>query len=441
MVTYTPASAGVELSGVLYFTSMLGAVFGAALSWVRRSPFVKPGVAGALAACVILETAWVLFNIGHSAQIFPCTSIATVLGGFGTARLLVMWLALFETNEPGEELVGYSVALGGAFLLYGVISALPPQPFIGYLYAPATTIALIVYIRRCRNWVATDAFPRPATVVHETAERVGWPVMVGCACMFVSLGIGLEVIGHGGPNVDLGIAIASVVLAVPMFIKRLDVESVGMVAPCLATIGLACAALQNAGAPFAMFLSGCVCLCGWFLLEIGGMVGGSLLGDDLIVRREACGSMAVIFATAFAGIGVALGTALLRFLGDGVSSVLVALMAVVVSDAFWRVAVHMQMVTRAESEFVSSVASPLPDDACELQAEALAKQFGLTSRETQVARLLCQNRSVSYICASMGLATSTVKTHVRHVYEKTGVHSKDELQLLGESLCLQSGQA
>ena len=63
----------------------------------------------------------------------------------------------------------------------------------------------------------------------------------------------------------------------------------------------------------------------------------------------------------------------------------------------------------------------------------LAETFGLTPRETEVAALLCENRSVPYICERLGLATSTAKTHVSRIYEKAGVHSRGALQLLATS--------
>ena len=47
--------------------------------------------------------------------------------------------------------------------------------------------------------------------------------------------------------------------------------------------------------------------------------------------------------------------------------------------------------------------------------------------------MLCENRSVPYICERLGLATSTAKTHASRIYEKAGVHSRDALQLLATS--------
>lgn len=41
--------------------------------------------------------------------------------------------------------------------------------------------------------------------------------------------------------------------------------------------------------------------------------------------------------------------------------------------------------------------------------------------------LVGEGRSASYISDALGISFNTVRTHIRHVYEKMGVHSKQEL--------------
>ena len=65
----------------------------------------------------------------------------------------------------------------------------------------------------------------------------------------------------------------------------------------------------------------------------------------------------------------------------------------------------------------------------------------LTESEIRVLRYLPSNLSAPEIAAEVFLSTSTVKTHMRHVYEKLGVHKRTEaverardLGLLGPSV-------
>ncbi|MCI8424127.1 MAG: hypothetical protein HFJ72_00445 [Adlercreutzia sp.] len=54
-------------------------------------------------------------------------------------------------------------------------------------------------------------------------------------------------------------------------------------------------------------------------------------------------------------------------------------------------------------------------------------QHALTSREQEVLRLLAAGRSQRYIQEVLVISEGTVRTHIKHVYQKLGVHSKQEL--------------
>ena len=71
-------------------------------------------------------------------------------------------------------------------------------------------------------------------------------------------------------------------------------------------------------------------------------------------------------------------------------------------------------------------------DSLAQACHALAQERGLTAREEQVCGYLALGRSASYIATELGIAVSTVNYHVRHVYEKLGVGSKQELIVLVE---------
>ena len=51
----------------------------------------------------------------------------------------------------------------------------------------------------------------------------------------------------------------------------------------------------------------------------------------------------------------------------------------------------------------------------------------LTEREAQIVELLARGRSMAHAAQELGLATNTVRNYVQRIYEKLGVHSKQEL--------------
>lgn len=61
------------------------------------------------------------------------------------------------------------------------------------------------------------------------------------------------------------------------------------------------------------------------------------------------------------------------------------------------------------------------------RTKAVADRFFLTEREAVVLELLLAGRSAPYIADELGVSQNTVKTHVRHIYDKLDVHSRQEL--------------
>ncbi|NLG71439.1 MAG: helix-turn-helix transcriptional regulator [Chloroflexi bacterium] len=54
----------------------------------------------------------------------------------------------------------------------------------------------------------------------------------------------------------------------------------------------------------------------------------------------------------------------------------------------------------------------------------------LSPREQQVAALICMNLTNNEIAARLAISPETVKTHVRNILFKFGLHSKAELRLI-----------
>jgi len=51
----------------------------------------------------------------------------------------------------------------------------------------------------------------------------------------------------------------------------------------------------------------------------------------------------------------------------------------------------------------------------------------LTAREQEVFALLARGSSRAAICDELTLSKETVKTHVRNIYRKMGIHSQQDL--------------
>jgi DNA-binding CsgD family transcriptional regulator len=65
--------------------------------------------------------------------------------------------------------------------------------------------------------------------------------------------------------------------------------------------------------------------------------------------------------------------------------------------------------------------------------DAVMLLYGLTPAEARVFELVVAGRSSPEIAAELGIAASTVRTHLLRVFDKTGRHRRTELvRLAGE---------
>ena len=58
-----------------------------------------------------------------------------------------------------------------------------------------------------------------------------------------------------------------------------------------------------------------------------------------------------------------------------------------------------------------------------------ANRRPLTGRERELVTLMALGRSTTQICSLLGICRETFKTHLKHVYEKTGAHGRVDLML------------
>ncbi len=68
----------------------------------------------------------------------------------------------------------------------------------------------------------------------------------------------------------------------------------------------------------------------------------------------------------------------------------------------------------------------------EERCAAVAKRYGLSPRQTEVLQLLARGRNTSYIQETLTISPYTAKAHIYNIYQKMGIHSRQELLTLIE---------
>lgn len=77
------------------------------------------------------------------------------------------------------------------------------------------------------------------------------------------------------------------------------------------------------------------------------------------------------------------------------------------------------------------------------RCQAIADAYQLTDRETEVLTCLSEGWSIPAAAQRLMVSQDTVRTHVKHIYAKIGIHSRDDLveiiKMPDESLLPKSG--
>ncbi len=94
--------------------------------------------------------------------------------------------------------------------------------------------------------------------------------------------------------------------------------------------------------------------------------------------------------------------------------------------------------TRLQPAAVAAVFIGTPPDAQD-GADAVAAAFGLTPAETRLLASLLAGRALAETAATLGIAGTTAKTHLEHIFLKTGVTRQAELMRLWTGLISPAG--
>jgi len=65
-----------------------------------------------------------------------------------------------------------------------------------------------------------------------------------------------------------------------------------------------------------------------------------------------------------------------------------------------------------------------------LPGEVLVRLYGLTFAETRLIGLLAAGRSLDEAATALGISRATARTHLRHIFEKTGTTRQSQLMKL-----------
>lgn len=384
------------------------------------------------AACPLLAAALV--------AAFPLFAGAGPSGAVGAAAVIVVTGMCYGWMEV--RLLAECARLGQFAMAFWAIAAsqaikMPLAALVGALPGPAQTAvtALVAaslfptfaLVRRSRRGLALNAAIEPARIALPAPDQTSvlvllvllvlLPVMNSVARALSNYAFwgGAHVVGASELLVSvLGPAVFLVIVAVT-FARLRNEHVVGRLFVALVVI-LGCITLFDED---AMTRAGFPLLVSSTLVSATELYSHHLFWVIAVFAVRTVDwhpyRLAALTELAMSVVAFAFGLMLQTFTGMGRFLVNGALYAVVV--------IALALLWRMRG---IAIEAPKPVDVRDACAR-LAAEAGLTPREAQVLELLAQGRSRVFMQEELGLSDSTIKAHTSHVYQKLGVHSKQEL--------------
>ncbi len=205
---------------------------------------------------------------------------------------------------------------------------------------------------------------------------------------------------------------------------RLELYYRTMFVCCLC--GVAATGVAATDVPMAeLFASYALVYIGYSL--IGPTMWMLALGYAHMRRAEPIGVVGPVFAGQYLGMcsGFAVVEALARMGGPsaGQQAMPWTVLALTVLLALAYVAVFPERNLLSLSPLLFGMSHESVRQRC----AAVAREHGLTARETEVLTLLARGRDVGYICGQLSITRNTANAHRKNIYAKLGIHSQQEL--------------
>ena len=279
-----------------------------------------------------------------------------------------------------------------------------------------------------------DALP-PAIGNKESDKRskILWTSTVMLSFSSFEFGFAVSVASEvGATTICLGVAIAAaVLLAVDCMNRRIITErSMSPLKPPLTVLAFVALFLYD---DVVQVISLCVLSA---LFSIYTVFGWAAMAEHVRISRLAplrTFSKARLIDYCGMAFGLACGYGV--FLMSQQHGLLAVQVSAVIAIAYSFLAAFCHKARFPESgvEDVGRVSLPETKGLWKKRCRAVSEQHGLSERQYEVLMLVAQGRNAKYIEQTLTISLSTAQTHIRNIYRKTGVHSRQELLNLIEN--------
>lgn len=424
-----PLLAGVPIDGFALFSIVRLFAVVALFAFVARVPTLHGNVR-LLTGCVVAALLGTACLVGADA---PRSAALAMLGASVLSLVMVLlWLFAYERISWGSarEIRGVLVASSVVVVLL-VPAYRAPGDSAGFLCGALLVLAAATLLPGLKEGPAKRAgfaFKEQHDVAFPSPAVFAGFFIIAFAFAFSQVGLYSEGVAESTLVVMVTklAAVAAFVLLM-LWVEDSNFATVFRVIATLAAVSFICSLAFGEGtAPRALMAASYSLFeitCAFAVLNLASYARGNRLILFCVFDLVTYGAVA---------LGGALGAV---SAGQLWSVAAIALMACLLS-----VAAAWAFGDAAVSAFFWK---PTPDSPADHAAQpeqegsllsVYEQSYGLSEREYEVLELFASGRTAGYIAETLIIGESTVRSHIRHVYEKCGVHSRQELITLDNDL-------
>lgn len=399
----------------------------------RIGPFFNKTSVYVLAGLTLTTSTFLMFaSLITPLSEFAVMFISPALGGFGIALLILLWSELYGCLNPLRVALYYSASiLVGALIVYLYRGFTFP-----WLFAMTALLPLVSLTSAFRGFESLPEAERPAT--SWTRFSVPWKAVLLMASYAFAYGL-MEsdlYVGAFGPHSAPGVVVMALFVFFGTSLRggKFDFGLIYRVALPLMIVALFLfPALGHIGGPAGNF---CVS-AGYTAQSILIM----LIMANICYRYKVSAiwlfgiERAVRQVSMWLGRVVASGVYGLEVLGGNGEFVVSLLTTIAIIAATTILFSERELSSRWGANFLEGgidAAATIRKQKLADRCADIAQEYKLSTREEEVLLLLAQKKTVGIIERELFIANGTAKAHVRHVYKKLDIHTRQELfDLLG----------
>ena len=362
---------------------------------------------------------------------FPTDAIAYALAaviGASNALLWIMWGELYSRTKTSFSVARIGTTIGLVMLACSLVALVLPTG-VSSVFISLLPVAACVLFRRGRR--IAESMPYPTLLPESTAKRAIRPMIVvsvtafvaALACYFLVAIIPLESLPDGDLTFTFGSIGGAVLLCIIGAVSASSKQRLNIyrIFPWLIVLAIISFALFITGEQFyipSFFLVlAVVAIFEVLLIMYFGVLG---------MKGYVPIGIAFGFSGAFIRLGIATGNTLALIYEANPSFALVATTPTAIIFVCILSAIIIPLV-RQEYNITKLMAPPATESLQEQRIKELAKEFSLSARETEIVMLIARGFTTDNVAKKLVISHYTVNTHIRHMYEKIGIHKRSEL--------------